>query len=270
MEISKYAGRIIDTHAHVYPDKIASKAVQAISDFYSIPMVGGNGSLTELMQRGAKNGIGRFVIHSLATTPHQVQAINNFILGCADTSNSLIPFMTLHPSQTEEEMRAELDRVIPLGMKGVKLHPDFQKFKVDDDESRKIYEAIDGRLPILFHAGDNRYDFSGPRRIANVAKMYPSQTIIAAHFGGYRQWDDVEVYRGLENVVFDTCSSLAFITQERAYEIMKELGFSRFMFASDYPMWNYEEELVRFSRLPLDEKQTEDVLFRNAERLLGL
>ena len=29
---------VIDAHAHIYPDKIAARAVCAISNFYSIPM----------------------------------------------------------------------------------------------------------------------------------------------------------------------------------------------------------------------------------------
>ena len=270
MDISTYKGKIIDTHAHVYPDKIALKAVQSISDFYSIPMVGGNGSLSELIQNGERHGVGRFVIHSLATTPRQVRSINNFILTCAASDERLIPFATLHPDMSRDEMDEELERVIPLGMKGLKLHPDFQRFKADSDVAMVMYEAVDARLPILFHAGDSRYDYSGPRRMANVARAFPDQQIIAAHLGGFSEWDKVGEYEGLRNVWYDTCSALPFLETERAYEIMRTLGMDRIMFATDYPMWNYTEELMRFAKLPLTEEERENILYKNAERLIGL
>ena len=46
-----------------------------------------------------------------------------------------------------------MDEIISLGLKGVKLHPDMQQFKIDDYRMLKIYELCEGKLPILIHTG---------------------------------------------------------------------------------------------------------------------
>lgn len=267
--MNNYFGKIIDTHAHVYPDKIAEKAVRAIGDFYNIHMAKG-GNVEGLLTSGAKIGVSRYVIHSLATTLHQVESINNFILTTAHANSAFIPFATLHPDMEEGDMQKEIERVISLGAKGLKLHPDFQKFYADDENVYKIYRTCKGKLPILFHAGDNRYDFSSPKRIARVAKLFPDLTVISAHFGGYHRWDEVGVYDGLQNVYYDTCSTMFMLSPDRATEIMRKLGVDRFFFSSDYPMWDHEEELENLMRLDLNEEEREMVLYKNAERVLGI
>ncbi|UKI14427.1 MAG: hypothetical protein L6V85_10405 [Clostridiales bacterium] len=58
--------------------------------------------------------------------------------------------MTLHPDMDEEDMDGEIRFAISHGIRGVKLHPDFQKFAIDEPRAEKIYKTLDGRLPILF------------------------------------------------------------------------------------------------------------------------
>ncbi len=266
---NEYFGKIIDTHAHIYPDKIAEKAVRAIGDFYHIPMAKG-GSVSGLLESGKKIGVRKFVVHSLATTVHQVQSINNFILGSAEQNKAFVPFATLHPDMQEIDIEHEVERVMSMGAKGVKLHPDFQKFYIDDERVFKIYRATSGKLPILFHAGDDRYDYSAPKRLAKVAKLFPELNVIAAHFGGYRRWDDVGVYKGLENVYYDTCSSLFALPTSQAVDIIGMLGVDRFFFSSDYPMWDHEYEFQNVMKLSFTDEEREMVFYKNAERVLGI
>ncbi|MBQ2714742.1 MAG: amidohydrolase family protein [Clostridia bacterium] len=266
---NKYAGKIIDTHAHIYPDKIAERAVHAIGDFYDIKMAKG-GNIAGLLESGSKIGVKKYVVHSLATTVHQVQSINNFILTSAKENEAFVPFATLHPGMLESDMFDEVDRVISLGAKGLKLHPDFQKFNIDDENVFKIYRACKGRLPILFHAGDNRYDFSAPTRLARVAKLFPDLKVIAAHFGGYHRWEEVGVYKGLDNVYYDTCSALFMLTPREAEDIIDMLGVDRFFFSTDYPMWDHEDEFNNVMKLSLSEEEREMVFYKNAERVLGI
>ena len=103
-----------------------------------------------------------------------------------------------------------------------------------------------------------------------MAKKYPNVNFIAAHFGGYRCWDEVEVYVGLNNVYFDTCSSLTFISAEKAKQLIDLLGEDKFFFATDFPMWDATEELARFMQIPLTESQREKILSKNIKKLLNL
>ena len=74
----------------------------------------------------------------------------------------------------------------------LKLHPDFQKFNADSPEAFKIYELMEGRLPLLIHCGDARYDYSAPERIKRIHDNFPKLKLLAAHLGGYQQWDAAE------------------------------------------------------------------------------
>ena len=118
--------------------------------------------------------------------------------------------------------------------------------------------------------GDDRYDFSKPERLVRMARKYPELTFIAAHFGGYRCWDDAPLYKGLKNVYFDTCSSLPFISAQRARELIDMLGADRFFFATDFPMWDAEGELERFFSIPMTDSEREMILSGNIKRLLKI
>ena len=261
---------IIDAHAHIYPTKIAEKATAAIGDFYGIKMSMPSGVPERLLEMGKKAGISRFVVHSCATKAVQVRSINEFIKEEIDLHKEFLGYMTLHQDMTEEEMNAEVEWCYNNGFKGVKLHPDFQKFYIDDENVEKIYRAVGDRFPILFHTGDDRYEFSKPYRLANIAKKYKNVNFIAAHFGGYRCWNEVDCYKGLDNVYFDTSSSLPFITVEKAKSLINEFGAERFFFGSDFPMWNASEEIERFMKIPLTEKEREKIFALNLKCLLKI
>ena len=76
--------RIIDSHCHIYPDKIARKASDSTSEFYHMPSLY-DGKISTLLEEGTRAGIGHFVIQSVATTPKQVSSINHFIAGAVAT-----------------------------------------------------------------------------------------------------------------------------------------------------------------------------------------
>lgn len=261
---------IINAHAHIYPSKIAAKATETIGAFYDIEMDMPEGTSERLLEDGRKNGISRYVVHSVATTAHQVRTINNFIKSEVDAHPEFIGFITLHPELTEEEMANEVDWAIANGLKGIKLHPDFQKFYIDDEACEKFYRAASGKLPILLHMGDDRYEFSKPHRLIKIAKKYPNVNFIAAHFGGYRCWEDSCLYKGIDNIYFDTCSSLAFIDSKTAKSLIDLLGVERFFFATDFPMWDSKNELERFNKIDLTDDEKEMIFSTNIKRLLNL
>ena len=261
---------IIDAHAHIYPEKIAQKATDTIGVFYDIKMEMPAGTTERLIEDGSKVGITRYVVHSVATTAHQVRSINEFLKSEIEKHPEFIGFITLHQDLTEEEVSHEIDWALENGFKGIKLHPDFQKFYIDDEGVEKFYRSASGKLPILLHVGDDRFEYSKPKRLVKMAKKYPQTTFIAAHFGGYRCWDDAYLYKGLKNVYFDTCSSLPFITSERAKEIIDMLGVERFFFATDFPMWDATNELERFNKIPLSSEEREMIFSKNIKKLLKL
>ncbi len=260
---------IIDCHCHVYPDKIADKAVESIRSFYDIDM-GYDGRASTLTEEGRKNGVKHFIVFSVATTPKQVQAINSFI---ADTVEKSGGFMTglgsLHPDS--KNLKDDYDHLKSLGLKGVKLHPDFQSIAIDDKRCESIYELCRGELPVLLHTGDYRYDFSNPDRLIRILKKYPDLTIIGAHFGGWSVWDEaVDKLSKYTNFYVDCSSSFYDMTAEKAKNIVRSYGADRVLFGTDFPMWSYEKEMERFGELKLSEEETEKIFYKNAVSLFGI
>lgn len=262
---------IINSHVHVYPDKIASKAALSIGRFYNAPIIH-NGTIEELLKEGRESNISKFLIHSVATTTHQVYSINNFIKEQLDSHSEFIGFMALHPSLSENEIIDEVDRCISLGFKGVKLHPDCQNFYIDDEDAEKIYRIVAGKLPILIHMGDPRYTYSSISRLIKVLNEHKDLHVIAAHMGGYTHWDEVGLYHNakFDNFHFDTSSSLGFMTKAQAEMIIKEFGAENFFWGSDYPMWDAKTELERFFALNLTDKEQELILGQNLKNFLNI
>ena len=127
------------------------------------------------------------------------------------------------------------------------------------------------RLPVLFHTGDDRYDYSNPARLARVCEQVDGFVCIAAHFGGYSAWDvALEALRGVDGVYFDTSSSLFKLPAEQAREMIDQLGADRFFFGTDFPMWDHREELARFEALGLDEPVRRAILYENFVRTFHL
>ena len=262
---------IFDSHVHIYPEKIADKASDTIGKFYDIKMAF-NGSISMLLDECEKAGVNRCLVHSVATTREQVQKINDFIsMSVKEYPDKFVGFGSLHPSMSAEEVDEEVKRMISIGLCGIKLHPDFQFFAIDDKHAMEMYEAIDGRLPLLFHTGDTRYSYSNPHRLAAAAKRFPKQKMIGAHFGGYTEVDSaLKCLPDLENVYVDSSSSLAFITPEKAKECVKAYTEDKIFFGTDYPMWSATDELQRIDRLDLTETAREKIFYRNICGFLGI
>lgn len=260
--------RIIDVHNHIYPEKIVSKATDAIGDFYDINMQH-LGTGDELVEAGKRAGIEKFVVCSAATIPQQVPTINKFIAAECEKHPEFIGFGTLHAEF--EDTENEIARMKEMGLRGVKLHPDFQKFYLDDPKAIEMFKAIrDNDMWVLVHVGDDRYDYSQPERMARVIEKVPGLKVIAAHFGGYRRWASaLNVYKP-GTIYFDISSSMHFMDKELVYSFFDRYGIESFFWGTDFPMWDHKEELELFFDLGLSEKDNKMILYENFAKAFGL
>ncbi len=262
--------KVIDAHCHIYPEKIAERAAAATSKFYGIEGFS-DGTLKNLIADGTPAGIDRYIVQSVATTPKQVKSINEFIANSVlEHPDILTGLGTLHPDS--DDISGDIEHLIELGLKGVKLHPDIQRFKIDDYRCLKIYEKCEEKsLPILMHTGDDRYDFSNTNRLIPILDIYTGLTVIGAHFGGYSLWEKAtEVLAGRPNIFVDCSSSLPFLKKETAVELIRKYGADRVLFGSDYPLWSPAKELESFMSLDLTDTERELILHKNAEKLFGI
>ena len=259
---------VFDMHVHIFPDRIAGKAVSAIGKFYEDFHMEGDGSLGSAIRLMDEAGITRCAAHSVATTAHQVESINGFVLNAwREYPDRIIPFAAMHPGVEHPHEVAE--QILNAGFRGIKLHPEIQGFRIDAPEVLDMLAPFAGRIPVLVHAGDYRYDNSSPDRLKHVMREFPGLTLICAHLGGWTVWEEAASQLPGENIWVDTSSALFALSPERAAQIIRSYGTDRVVYGTDYPMWSPVSEMQRFERLPLTDAEREKILWTNHLRLFG-
>lgn len=274
---------IIDFHVHAFADKIAERAMGQLTKTLSeateyltqttenVPCT--NGTLADLIDKMDESSIDKGVLLPIATKPSQQTIVNNWAK--ESESDRIIPFGSVHPDA--EDALDELKRIKEMGLYGVKLHPDYQDFFVDEERLFPIYEkCVELELPILFHAGFDPLSpnvvHAMPDAFARILDRLPDITMILAHFGGMMKWDMVEEYLiGREgNLYFDISTVTGYLSDEQAERMIKRHGSERILFASDMP-WDLPQNIISLvKRLNLPKEDKENILHKNAERLLKL
>ncbi len=258
--------KFIDFHTHIYPDPIADKATQAVRDFYEMGQGGLHGSAEVLLERGKKCGIEKYLVLPVALKPQQVRHINQTILDALAIHPEFYGFGTVHASM--EDLLGELDFIEKSGLLGIKLHPDTQLFNIDDERLFPLYDAMQGKLPLMLHTGDPRYDFSHPRRLLRIMQLFPRLEVIGAHFGGWGVQEEAWPLLKDTRCWVDLSSSRQFMSKEQFAHYIDLYGADRVLFGSDFPLWDPKEEVEYFMSLPMSDDAREKIAWRNAERIL--
>lgn len=260
--------KLIDIHTHIYPKEVAQKATDSIRDFYEIHQGHMDGTVQLLLEQNKQAGISQSVILPVAITPERVQKINDFIHRQAAENPCFIPFGTVHAGM--ENIEAETQRILDMGMRGIKLHPDCSRFAIDDERLFPMYETIRGKIPILLHMGDKRYGYSHPEKLKHILQLFPDLTAIAAHFGGYTMYETASQILKDSHCFMDISSSLMFMGEGVAEHYINLYGAERLAFGSDYPLWDPVEEVNRFLQLKLSPAQFDQIARKTAESLFQL
>ncbi|MBQ8894715.1 MAG: amidohydrolase family protein [Clostridia bacterium] len=257
---------MIDFHTHIYPEPIADKATKAVRDFYEFEEGGVHGTAEFLLEQGKKAGVEEFVVLPVALNPKQVRKINQNIIEETALHPELHGFGTVHAAM--ENMEEELEFIEKNGLLGIKIHPDTQLFNIDDERLFPMYAAIQGKMPIMIHTGDYRYDYSHPRRLVKILEMFPKLEVIGAHFGGWSLFG--EAYELLKNrsCWVDLSSSRQFMSEAEFLKYIDLYGADRVLYGSDFPLWDPKEEAEFFLRLPLAEDAREKIAWKNAEKIM--
>lgn len=265
----------MDFHCHVYPDAIAEKAAAAVAGFYRVErgkdVPNQSGTLAHVLAAQQEAGITKTLLCSAATAPSQVRSINKFLASCAAASGGrCLAFGTLHPDS--EDLEGDIAHLKALGLRGVKLHPDMQRFALNEDRTMALFEAAGDSLMFLLHTGDDRYAASNPEQLQPVLKAFPGTTFIGAHMAGYTIWERAaQALAGrYDNLYVDISSTMFALSDTRCVELVRAYGADRVLFGTDFPMWNPKSEAEHFFRLPLTEEERQAIAWNNGAKLLGL
>lgn len=260
---------IIDFHTHAFPDKIAQKAIQSVAH------AGGNmqpfheGTIASLKNKMAAYGVDKAVVLNIATNTRQEASVNRFAIQAND--DTIISFGSVHP-KSEHAFEA-LDALKAAGIKGVKLHPDYQHFYVDDESVFPLYEKIASLgLITVFHAGiDIGYPepvHCTPKRLAKILPLFQQAPVVAAHLGSMFMHEEVLRHLAGKNIYFDTAFSYSRVPRDYAKQIINKHGAEHILFGSDMP-WSKSSDEIRFvESLDLSSEENDLIFHQNAQQLL--
>jgi len=281
---------IVDIHTHTFPDKIAARTVDKLQSMsHTHPFT--DGSVQALRASMAAAGVDRSVVVPVATNAHQVPHVNDASIALNEQGGGVLSFGCMHPDF--DGWKTELSRLSENGVKGIKLHPVYQEVYFDDPRFLRILDrCAEVGLLVLTHAGrdvgfPDAADYVSPQRIASAMRQTDSVTLICAHMGGWRQWDDVERLLPETGVSIDTSfalgqmtpngdgyyptsESLQLLSEAQFIRIVRAFGAERVLFGTDSPWGGQAESLRRFRALPLTDAESAAILGGNAQKLLGL
>ncbi len=261
---------IIDFHVHCFSDELAFKAVPQLAKCANIP-ARLDGTISSIKESMKKANVDKSVVLSIATKPSQTEKINTWTALIQD--DGIIAFGSVHPEN--ENWKDELLKLRQNGVKGIKFHPDYQKFFVDDKKIYPIYElAVELGLVILFHAGVDiglpKPYHATPERLRKVIETFPEGKFVAAHMGGFSYWDEVERHLVGTKVYLDTSYSLRFMDVEQVRRIINNHGYKKILFATDSPWGDQSEEVSKVREFSFGSEVESAILGLNAKELLEI
>lgn len=261
---------IIDFHTHAFPDKIAQKALESLSKKASIPYYT-DGTVSGTDKKMQEWNIDKRVMLSIATNPKQQHNVNDFAI--ESNSENIIAFGSVHPDSPDAI--SEIERISSAGLLGIKFHPEYQGFFIDDKKMFPIYDVCRALgLVMSFHAGlDLGFKdtlMAPPERSLNLIKNFPNAKIVLAHMGGASMYEDVLQYIAGSGCYIDTSFSIYDCPISMAKKIIDKHGAENVLFGSDCP-WERSCDSVKYiDSLDISDDKKELIFYKNAAELLKI
>ncbi|WP_353683292.1 amidohydrolase family protein [Thermodesulfovibrio sp. 3907-1M] len=260
--------QIIDFHTHAFPDEIAERAIKKLEEKSQVKACL-NGTLDGLLRSMDKNGVTKSVLCNIATRPEQFNSI--FKWSDKIRSERIIPLPSVHPE--DKEIKEHIKLIKKEGFYGIKMHPFYQDFAIDDERVYPIYEAlIENDLLIVMHCGYDiafpEWDIASAERIMNVINRFPELKFIATHLGAWKQWDDVERLMIGKPVYLEISFAFGWMPDEKIKELIIKHPSDYILFGTDSPWADQGKEIENLKKLGLAQEILEKIFHLNAENLL--
>ncbi len=269
---------LIDFHTHLFPDKIAARALDVLKQgiinthgkLLLEPQT--DGTLAGLIRSMDESEVDMSIVMPIATSPTQYESINRFAKEITDNKR-IISFGSIHPLQDNWE--EALENIAADGLKGIKMHPEFQTFFIDEPIIHEIVKKCEELgLWVLFHAGED-YGYKPPfhctpERLRKLLDKTGCKNIIAAHFGSFHMWDEVDKYLVGTDVYMDTSMTSGFLDKEKCRDMILRHGAEKILFGSDIPWQSAKDSYDYLVSLGLPNEDLELIKYKNAKRVLGI
>jgi hypothetical protein len=262
---------IIDFHTHAFADALAGRALAKLAGNSGLqPALDGTvGSLRASMRRA---GIARAVLCPIATRPHHFDGIRDWARELRTSAPELETLVSVHPD--DPAAARHLEEAAAEGFKGVKFHPYYQDFAVDEPRMYPIYEKIrDLGLLAVFHCGFDiafpHTPLCNPAKIRRLADDLPGFKLVATHFGGWMDWDEAERHVIGRPIWLDTSMTSPSLPPERLRRMALSHPAEYLLFGTDSPWTDESAEIALWRSLDLPPDRLDAFLGGNASRLLA-
>ncbi len=261
---------IIDFHTHAFPDNLAHQTVPFLAKSGNVT-ANISGTVESLITSMDTSGIEASVICTIATKPSHFGKIFSWLKHIR--SKRLIPFPSIHPD--DQEWSTHIQQVKSSGFSGLKMHPYYQQFALNEKRLFPLYDALSElSLILMLHCGlDIAYPASrraDPQKILQLMNTFPKLKIVATHMGGWKMWDEVEEVLVGKKVYLDTAFSLNTLSREQARRIFDNHPPQHLLFGSDSPWEDQKKAIGQVRKIKLDRDLEKRILGENAQRLLRL
>jgi predicted TIM-barrel fold metal-dependent hydrolase len=216
-------------------------------------------------------GIEKSVICSIATKPTQSMPILQWSQSIA--SARIIPFASVHPD--DPEITATVKLIKASGIKGIKMHPYYQRFIFNEKRMYPFYEAIvSSGLIFICHTG---FDIAfphdrivDPEKISDIVKRFPEMQFVATHFGAWRDWEEVEKHLIGREIYLEISYTMGILPDEKMAALLSRHPGDFLLFGTDSPWEDQKTAVEHLNSLRITDILKEKMLFTNAKRLLRL
>ena len=263
---------IIDFHTHAFPDNLAPRAIEILKSNCNNSPNYTDGTLKDTKEKMKLWGIDKFVVLNIATNEKQQKKVNDFAI--SNNGGNCIMFGSVHPFSPEAI--EELDRIKAAGLKGIKLHSEYQKFDALDKRVYPVYDKIRSlNLPVVFHGGtDVAYQNTpvrcSPEAVNILSKEFNGLKIIMAHLGGYKEYSQTLQYLTGKEIYLDTSVCDTYFLREQSESLIQKHGEDYLVFGSDCP-WTQVDKSVKFiESLKIPDSKKEKIFHKNAQYLLSM
>ena len=259
---------IIDFHAHAFPDQIAESAIPYLEEEGDVK-ANYDGRIASLLAIMDQEGVDKSVICTIATRPTQFKSI--IAWSKQIRSERIIPFPSFHPEDPDALLHIE--QIKTEGFKGIKMHPYYQGFFLDDEKMFPAYEKIsEQNLILVMHTG---FDIAYPRirrcdpaQILKVVERFPGLKMVTTHLGAWEQWDEVEDLLAGRPIYMDVSYTLDQIDRDLARRIILKHPREYILFGTDSPWSGPQETYKHLQALELGDEREELILRKNGLALL--
>lgn len=268
---------VIDFHTHIFPDELAASAIASLERESNLK-ANNTGTLKSLKNSMEQCGVDYSVVLPVMTKPGQFETVNTFAKAI-NQKDGILSLGGIHPEN--DNITDKLEYIKNSGLKGIKLHPDFQGSRFIDDPAyihiikecirldlcTVIHAGMDVGRPIPIHCPPDRAYIMLNEVLKDCKK---DSKIVLAHMGGMLQWDLVEKFLVGQNVYFDLAYCPILAKKEQMLHIIKKHGADRILFGTDFPWTNQKETIDYVQSLQLSQEEKELILYKNASRLLDI